>query len=206
MGRTFLSNEGRARFAIAACGLHAACNAAHGVLFGAVAAHYGEIEDIAPYETAERTIDIAVLVTFFVAAFGFLFWFRRAYANAHALGLRGAYSPGWAVGAWFVPILNFVRPAQIAFEMWRHAGPTVVGRSSIVGVWWTMFLLDNFGTRVGMAMLNSPDPDTQQNAFHLLLAVDVVAVVGLVLAIVIVRRLTKAHDGMQLHKSAETFA
>ncbi|MBM3996772.1 MAG: DUF4328 domain-containing protein [Planctomycetes bacterium] len=29
------------------------------------------------------------------------------------------YTSGWAVRCWFVPILNFYRPVQIAQEIWR---------------------------------------------------------------------------------------
>ena len=40
-----------------------------------------------------------------------LVWIHRAYANLDALGARDTkYSPGWAVGWYVVPFLNFMRP------------------------------------------------------------------------------------------------
>ena len=206
MRHRFLPNEGRARLAIIGCGLHAAINAAHGVLIAMLALQYGEIEDTAPYETAENAIVIALLGGLVVAAVSFLFWFRRAYGNAQALGLRGAHSPGWAVGAWFVPILNLFRPAQIAFEMWRHAGKDLTGPTSIVGLWWTGFLVYNFGRRIGDAMLQARDDDMHRTALKVMLLADFAGVVGLCLAIVMIRRLGKAHEAMQIRLSAATFA
>jgi hypothetical protein len=50
----------------------------------------------------------------------FLMWVHRAYLNlarAGAPGLR--FTPGWAVGYWFVPVLNIVRSKQILDDLWR---------------------------------------------------------------------------------------
>ncbi len=49
-----------------------------------------------------------------------LMWVHRAYLNltrADAPGLR--FTPGWAVGYWFVPVLNIVRSKQILDDLWR---------------------------------------------------------------------------------------
>lgn len=202
----YLDNGNRARVAILGCGVYAVANTAHIVFCATLAAQYGEIENTAPYERAESILGVALIAGVAFAGIAFLFWFRRAYANAQALGLRGAYTPGWAVGGWFVPILNLVRPAQIAFEMWRHAGPTAVGSNAIVGLWWTAFLVDNIGSRIGTGLLASSTMGTQQSGLNVLIASDLAAVLGLVLAMIIVQRLTKAHTTMQVEDRAETFA
>lgn len=49
----------------------------------------------------------------------FLTWFYLAYSNLPKLGLgRLRLSSGWAIGAWFVPFLNLIRPKQIADDLW----------------------------------------------------------------------------------------
>ncbi len=32
------------------------------------------------------------------------------------------YGHGWAIGGWFVPILNFWRPMQVVNDVWRAGG------------------------------------------------------------------------------------
>jgi len=59
-----------------------------------------------------------------VTAVVFLIWLRRGYRNLIAMrtpGLR--HRPGWAVGAWFVPIMNFGRPIEIVNDTWRASDP-----------------------------------------------------------------------------------
>lgn len=44
-------------------------------------------------------------------AVAFLMWFHRTHKNLPGLGGRELkYTPGWAVGGFFVPFLNLVRP------------------------------------------------------------------------------------------------
>src|SRR5262249_13965466 len=63
-------------------------------------------------------LTIAIIVVFIV-------WFHRAAKNNVALGRRRArYSPGWAIGGWFIPFANLVIPAQIAQDLWRGSDST----------------------------------------------------------------------------------
>lgn len=202
----FLPNGGRATLAVVGLALVIACNAAHGVLYGYLLSAWGEIEDAEPIVELETTLGLCLIASSLFCVIAFLFWFRRAYGNTHALGLRGGYAPGWAVGGWFVPFLNLVRPAQIAFQMWTQAGKERVGANSIVGLWWTAFLLGNFVDNIGTRMVDGPSDDMVQTGLKILMAGDVINVVGALLAIRIVRRLTSAHEAMTSLRQAEVFA
>ena len=108
-------------------------------------------------QNSDRLVSLAALIhlgVFVLAAVTFLMWLYRAVANNHALGayeLR--FTPGWAVGWWFVPFANLVRPLQIIAEAWRAADPsasrsTVETRSrlrtpAIVIAWWLLYLIGN---------------------------------------------------------------
>jgi hypothetical protein len=64
--------------------------------------------------------------------------FARAYSNL-AAGQR-RHSSGWAIGSWFVPILNLFRPAEIANDIWRTS---LRGRNGgLTGLWWGLYLLN----------------------------------------------------------------
>ncbi len=55
-------------------------------------------------------------------------WMHRAYSNVKSFGARGlAWSPGWAVGAWFIPIANLVIPFMIMVEIWKSSHPDAPG-------------------------------------------------------------------------------
>jgi len=79
---------------------------------------------------AQTGLQIALYVAF-------IMWFYRAYSNLPRLGVTGGlrFGPGWAIGAWFVPFLNLVRPKAIANDIWKGSDPrsTAPGRPGVAG-------------------------------------------------------------------------
>lgn len=73
------------------------------------------------------------------------FWIHRAYRNLPALGNPvPSATPAWAVGSYFVPVVNFFIPYTIMAEIWRYSDPAQLGvirktTSRLVGAWWGMF-------------------------------------------------------------------
>lgn len=64
-------------------------------------------------------------------AVAFLMWFRRVHRNLPSLGGRELkYTPGWAVGGFFVPFLNCVRPLQVMREVWHGSDPSGIARDT----------------------------------------------------------------------------
>lgn len=92
-------------------------------------------------------IGVTIVTTILLIA-----WLRRMYRNLPSLGKHDTrFRPGWAVGAWFVPILNWIRPKQMIDEVW-HAGdlelpdsytyPTERERvPAVVNVWWGFWVV-----------------------------------------------------------------
>jgi hypothetical protein len=73
-----------------------------------------------------------------------LVWQHRGHANLRARGVQNLrFTPGWAVGWWFVPFANLVMPYLTMRELWDHAGRTgtaegrVATRRPLVGWWFT---------------------------------------------------------------------
>jgi Domain of unknown function (DUF4328) len=98
---------------------------------------------------------------FLATALLFLTWFRRAYTNVGLLGVDGLrFGPRWAVGSWFVPILNFVRPKAIANDIWRGSDPSLAPEATIgvstpvpwyLNVWWAVFLTSGIAGRIAFS-------------------------------------------------------
>jgi Domain of unknown function (DUF4328) len=88
---------------------------------------------------------------FVIAAIFFITWFSRAYKNLGRLGVEALrWREGWAIGAWFVPFLNFVRPKAIANDIWRGSDPQRQPRTDLLedtsvpwyfDVWWGLFIV-----------------------------------------------------------------
>lgn len=64
------------------------------------------------------------VTVYLAAAATFLIWLYRVRANLPALGIEDArWGPGWAVGWWFVPVMNFVAPFMVVRDVWKASGP-----------------------------------------------------------------------------------
>jgi hypothetical protein len=162
-------------------------------LLGRIAA--GKAVTLAEADASDRlngVIGIVQLALFVLTAILFIRWFRRAYRNVEPLGGDPRFSEGWAVGAWFVPILNLWRPKQIANDIWRESGPEPTERvPALLTFWWGLFLLgswiDQLAARLGFG---GDSAGELQDATGAYLAGDSLDLVAAALAILVVRRLT----------------
>lgn len=105
-------------------------------------------------DTRVMLLGIIYTLNFLLTVVFFLMWFHRAYRNLPALGADGLeHTPGWAVGGFFVPFLNLVRPFQIMREVWKASSPEVAltdgvswqyaASSPLLAVWWGAWLVSN---------------------------------------------------------------
>ena len=82
----------------------------------------------------------------------FIWWTRRATCNVPALGAANPeFSPGWAVGWWFIPFANWVQPLRVLNQAWRASDPALPNvptdewrrakLTPVLPVWWVSYLL-----------------------------------------------------------------
>jgi hypothetical protein len=72
----------------------------------------------------------------------FLGWLHRARTNAKLLSpAPHRYSPGWAIGAWFVPVVNLVLPRVIVADVLRASRSDGAPTVAAVNGWWIATLL-----------------------------------------------------------------
>jgi hypothetical protein len=75
-------------------------------------------------------------------------WQFRAQSNLRPLGAANLrYSPGWAVGWWFIPFANIVMPYLTVRELWKASDPEggsagwQMGKTtSLMPFWWACWL------------------------------------------------------------------
>ncbi len=100
--------------------------------------------------------NLVALLTIAASGIAFLSWFHRVHSNLPVLAAQSIrFTPGWAVGYFFIPFVNLVRPYQVADEIWKGSDPGRVDGSgiapaspSIVGWWWAAYILSSLANSV----------------------------------------------------------
>lgn len=78
-------------------------------------------------------------------------WIYRASQNAHTLGREMTITPGWAVGWYFVPFANLVKPFHAMREIWTASHETdgsYEERVPILILWWGLWITTNILSNV----------------------------------------------------------
>ena len=154
-------------------------------------------------QTWRRGIDWVSIGAALAALAMVIVWLRRAYRNLPALGARGLpWSPGWAIGAWFVPILNLFRPYQIVRETWVRSDPAVgpleqPRAPAMLGWWWGMWLAGGPIARVAQQM--AVQAETAES-YLAAAAFEVVACFVNIGAMVLLIRIIRGIDAAQADK------
>lgn len=105
------------------------------------------------------------MLAMIVCAVFFIRWFRRAYNNLHLVDNSYlSYSEGWAAGAWFVPVLHWVRPYRIMREICEHTyehafriNSRYADSSKLIslsGWWWALWVISPVLSRSAWLMSN----------------------------------------------------
>ncbi|HEU5180781.1 MAG TPA: DUF4328 domain-containing protein [Candidatus Polarisedimenticolia bacterium] len=177
-------------------------------------AENGDISEAqaAANDARQQLIGIVQVVLYLATGVAFLAWFHRVHKNLSPLGGREfKYSPGWAVGGFFVPFLNLVRPLQVMREAWHgsdpaglerdmgSSGPSVrnhLGTPTLIGWWWAFFLVSGFlgNTIMRLSFAENPTLGQLKRLTSLMVFSDLWDVPLALLAISLVSRITSWQD------------
>jgi hypothetical protein len=145
-------------------------------------------------------IAIAEFVVLAIAAACFIVWFHRAYTNLFRLGATELRRrPGWAIGGWFVPILNLWRPKQIANDIYRGSDPKRPDQqptwsepvSPLLHWWWALWIFSGLMSRADATeWTSSASLRKLHSATGLDIATEVTSIVAACLAIAVIHTLT----------------
>ena len=96
-------------------------------------------------DTRQQVIGIICLIAFVVTGVTFLKWIYRANLNVRGFGARELkFTPGWSIGYYFIPILNFFKPYQAMKEIWKTSKNPANWEneqgSPLLVWWWTLWL------------------------------------------------------------------
>jgi hypothetical protein len=176
-------------------------------------------DSVAPFVLIRALL---LLLNFFVLVFtivAFLMWLHRAYSNLRPLGAQQLNdTPGWAVGSFFIPFVNLVRPYKAVREVWRWSKPVsdasneIAGLSftadtsaPLVGLWWGLWIASNVLSNLFYRA--SKEKDAPEIFAGLGLAADVMTILAAAAAIFMIYKIDRMQEdkSMQLALSSSTF-
>lgn len=151
-----------------------------------------------------RQLGVALgrVVLFVVTAIAFCMWVHHSHVNARVLGaVEMKASPGWAVGSFFVPIVNLVTPYFAMVDLWKASEPSAqpvdalaraqMRVSPLLGAWWLTWLLGGgISSAARMMSKGAADPVSMMRATNVEMLASIVGVMCCLFAAFVVRDIT----------------
>ena len=153
-----------------------------------------------------RGIQIFLAIFIFMAL---LMWVYRVYRNLQSFSTNDLrFSPGWAVGGFFIPIWNLFHPFLVIREVWKASDPLIdtydkvawkkAPLSLLVTFWWLLFIISWFiGNIVNQWNIDTMSPEAIYTYSWSILAIDTLGIIYAIFTILILWKI----DSRQKEKS-----
>jgi hypothetical protein len=163
-------------------------------------------QEAAANDTREAIVGYVQTALFIATAVIFLAWIHRTYKNLgplKAAGLR--FTPGWAVGWFFIPFANLFRPYQVVSEIYKFSDPKEslpdnyrrinFLSSNIVGWWWGLYLLSNIVAQITLRIvLRGETASDFITSTSVSMASDAIDIIGIIVTIIMIRDISRFQD------------
>lgn len=128
-----------------------------GELAGAIDLEYG----MGITEAVYALVLVASFPAFILTVVFVAMWIHRAHANVIEAGFATEFTPGWAVGWYFIPFANLFKPYQAMRELWNTShgdhdnnGDGAPGRLKL---WWGAWIVGNILNNISFRLLLEAD-------------------------------------------------
>jgi len=156
-------------------------------------------------------VGLSQVAALLAGAIAFAMLTYRASRNALSYGqMLMKFSPGWAVGFYFIPLVSLWKPYYAMKEIWQASDPTgdvhpgSVEVPALLPVWWWAFVVHNLAGQITFRMARAVnDPGSLISAAHADIASAIATIIAALLAIAVARTLAARQDACQ--KAAEAF-
>ncbi len=151
--------------------------------------------DLDANDTRLGSIALGNIAVSFACVVLFIRWLHLAYRNVDSISPSyRRFDTGWAIGSWFVPFLNLVRPMQIVTDVWHSGKPIGMRPPAWIALgWlglWGMWIYNRIAD--GDPAAGSP-AEMEKGTNQVIVSFAMHAVLA-VLAICVVRSLTKRQE------------
>lgn len=152
----------------------------------------------------QAIVGILQVLIFLGSGIWILRWIYVACANARDLAVKPMqFSPGWAVGWYFVPIMSLWKPYQAMKEIWRVSAnprdPNVVPDSPLLSSWWLFFILVALSGNASFRLVLRAEEIGELLAANLVTRIS--DFVGIPLAILLIAIVRRIRDNQEFARS-----
>lgn len=136
-------------------------------------------------------------VAFIASVIAVAMWIHRAHKSLNQADVAGLeFSPGWAVGWYFIPFANLIKPYQAMRELWNnsHATPDhfAVEAPDLLKVWWGTWIVGNILGNISFRMSMNGDPGLLSSSYLIGAIGSFLITICGVLIVRIIRQVTEA--------------
>lgn len=165
----------------------------------------GDQEQLTLGDLLQFFVGLATVVVFVSLVVAFLVWLHRAARNLPALGnpkSKIEYTPGWAVGGFFIPFANLYMPYKAVKEVWEKSDPAAASPGDdlmfaqsaspppwMLG-WWVTWVASNVLANISWR-IDSEAHNVEGLIAGLEIFSDLFGIVSAALAIVVVRAIDR---------------
>jgi heme/copper-type cytochrome/quinol oxidase subunit 2 len=159
------------------------------------------------YKSDNSVIWASVIITGIALVVTFAMFIHRASSNLQHLRIAGQkFTPGWAVGWFFIPFMNIYKPTRIVGELSKASGSTDTKNPRawqnakpqdgfFISSWWTLVIFAIlFGPRGISLFVGRGNIEDWAASGRLLVLSDLFQVLPLVLTVIVVSRLQRAQE------------
>ena len=162
-------------------------------------------DELLANDAREGFIAIAQLLFFLIAGIIFLVWVHRANKNLHSFQKPVLkFTPGWAVGWFFIPIMCLFRPYQVVSEIWKASDPEIdpalntvehLQAPAVVALWWAFFLLSTFVGQIAARLIFHDETLTDfLTSTYAYMVSNTVDIIGIIITIVMIRKINQSQE------------
>lgn len=167
----------------------------------------------------QQIIGVFNISFFIITAILFLRWIHRANYNVRQLGAKNMkFTPGWAIGWYFIPIASLWKPYQAMKEIWKASKKPddweTQSGSPILPWWWFFYIMFSYLGVVSIRHVLRAKLAKELNelieATTFSIAYDISSILFAILTIVLVRRIyemqTSQSDNVRPQEMSSTSA
>ena len=144
-------------------------------------------------------LGLTTIAVYIATVVVFLMWLYRVSNNVAAFGATTQHSSGWAVGSFFVPIMNLFVPYQAVRDIWKKSEPNAtdafsygVSPPGFFPAWWGFWIVSNISSNAYFRMTLAEAP-VEASAMVGILS-EILSIAAAVFAIQVVKEIDRRQE------------
>ena len=157
-------------------------------------------------DARQGIVGILQLIIVVVSGILILNWIYRSHYNARQLGATEmAFTPGWSIGWYFIPIANLWKPYQAMKEIWKASSNPQSWNSqsvsSLLPWWWFFWIISNMFGNASFRLAMRAEEINELIAANLVTQLS--DMTDIPLSLIVIGIISKVHEMQMSHAKAE---